>query len=80
MFSPLRGCRPRRRIEARLQIPPPQPPDIVFMSCMPLDGLIEMPPESKVMPFPTTHTVGRFRAPRRGACSSTTSRGGWMLP
>ena len=36
-----------------------------FMSCMPPDGLIEMPPESKVTPLPTTQIVGRVRPPRR---------------
>jgi hypothetical protein len=38
-------------------------------------GLIEIPPESNVIPFPTTATVLPRRAPP--AYSMTTSRGGW---
>ena len=33
-------------------------PDMsIFISCIPADGLIEMPPESKVTPLPTSPRV-----------------------
>ena len=56
------------------------PPDMSsFMRSMPSAGLIEMPPESNVMPLPTspsTGVVGRAG----GSCRSTIRRGGSALP
>ena len=50
-----------------------------FISHMLADGLIEMPPESNVMPFPTMATLfsGCSGSPR---CSMMMSRGSLMLP
>ena len=47
---------------------------------MPCAGLIEMPPESNVMPLPTMQNGGDFFATPFGAYSSATSRGGRELP
>ena len=51
---------------------------------MPPDGLMEMPPESNVMPLPTKQRVGGFfpvfLRPRGALCSSTIIRGGFALP
>jgi hypothetical protein len=37
-----------------------------FISSIAADGLIETPPESKVIPLPTRQTVGSFRADPAG--------------
>jgi hypothetical protein len=56
------------------------PPMSHFMSSMPLAGLIEMPPVSKVTPLPTK-AIGRLSLARGAPFQrSTTSRGSCALP
>ena len=49
-----------------------------FMWCMFSAGLREIPPESKVIPFPTS--ARSYPDPPRPLCRMTTSRGGSWLP
>ena len=55
------------------------PPDMSnFMSSIFAAGLMEMPPASKVSPFPTSTNGGSPSPPPR--CSSTIRRGSWTDP
>ena len=49
-----------------------------FIAAMPVASLSEMPPESNVIPFPTTATVRPRRVPP--GYSRMTRRGGWSEP
>ena len=49
-----------------------------FMSSMPLAGLMEMPPASKVSPLPTIASLGASGP--TPSCRSTIRRGGWSEP
>jgi len=61
------------------------PPDMsIFISAIPADGLMEIPPESNVTPFPTS-TTGPFPGAAWGARSPsrysiTSNRGGRCSP